>query len=281
MAILIPYSAEYKERAIKMFDEFKSKKITYPIWARIFENSWRQENEVPAYLMLEGEEVVGIIGLIYGHRLINGKDVKTCNLTSWIVKPEHRNESLLLVIPILKLKGYTLLNLTPSKNVRTLFQKIGFDKADTQVFFFLPIPNFRKLKSTTEIEKNFEGLNDNDKKIYLDHKDYGAKFLLSYDENEYCLIVYTQRTKKGIPFNHIHYISNYNFFRKHYKKIIFDIVRKSCVCLTMIDSRMLKNDYYSGRIKVINLFPKYFKSSQLELEEIDSLYSEFVLLVHI
>lgn len=281
MAILIPYSAEYKDRAIKMFDEFKSKKITYSIWARIFENPWRHEDEVPAYMMLEGEEIVGIIGLIYGHRLINGKEVKTCNLTSWIVKPEHRNESLLLVMAILRLKGYTLLNLTPSKNVRTLFQKIGFDKADTQEILFLPIPNFKKVKSTSELVKNVDGLNDNDKKIYLDHKDYGAKFLLSYDETEYCLVVYTKRTKKGIPFNHIHYISNYNFFRKHYKKIIFDIFRKSCACLTMIDSRMLKNENYSGSIRVNYLFPKYFKSSQLELDEIDSLYSEFVLLIHI
>src|SRR5262245_37584176 len=109
-------------------------------WREIFDYQWESDEGYVGYALVDDRKVVGFNGAIFSRRIIDGREARFCNLTSWIVKDQYRTESLRLVFPFLNLKGYTITNLTMNERAWEITRRLGFKNLDTNVRIFFPVP---------------------------------------------------------------------------------------------------------------------------------------------
>ena len=83
------------------------------------------------YLLCENGRVVGAYLALYSERVIDGRPRRICNLGAWCVVPEHRASGLRLLRSLLRQRGYTFTDLTPSETVVALNTRLGFTPLDT------------------------------------------------------------------------------------------------------------------------------------------------------
>ena len=84
--------------------------------------------------------------------------------------------------------------------------------------------------------------------------------------------------KKGLAFNHILFISNNKLFRGSKNKILTKLCVLEKHIFHLIDSRILGEDFKGLAWNYPLERPRQFISDKLRKEDIDNLYSEFVLL---
>ncbi len=109
-------------------------------WEKIFHPIWSNQREEFGYVLQDGGEAVGFLGTLFSNRLVSGKQQEFCNLTSWIVKPEYRGESLSLLFPLIARRDLTLTNFTASNRVIEVLLKLGFQSLEEHYRMVLPIP---------------------------------------------------------------------------------------------------------------------------------------------
>lgn len=280
MTLVKPFSIEYETKVLELLQDFKNPNISNEDWKNIWNNPWKTDSEIPGFIMIDesNNSVVGFIGLIYGFRTYNEKTFRTCNLTSWIVKPEYRSESLMLLFPIIKLKGYTITNLSPSKTVCKILERLGFSQIDNDVLILpaIPIRISKRIELSYEIDKSI--LSPEEVRIYEENLNYQVKFGIIRDKQSYCLFAYKIREKKGIRFVYMLYISNSEFFNNNFQYIRYELFKKTLTAFIMCDSRMIPNKNIGFSFTLSGKFPKFFKSEITDTKIFDNLNSEFVFL---
>lgn len=274
--------AEDFEKVYPLLLEFRNPQIRKEDWRHLFTHPWGDFEDHRGYILMKHDEIVGFLGTVFSKRYFNGQEYKFCNLSSWIVKPEYRSKSINLLLPILKLKDYTVTNLTSAESLYHLFKKLGFSDLGLYRFIFPPLPpiSFGKTKShiITNIHKIATYLNNDELLIFNDHINYRCVHLVIATDRGYCYIVATRVIKRGLPFVYIHYISNIHIFAACIYKTILHILSMYKSLGLIVDERFLKGYKFSLAIK--NKVPsfKIYKSLSLKPEEIDNLYTEFILL---
>ncbi|MBF0236068.1 MAG: hypothetical protein HQM12_00060 [SAR324 cluster bacterium] len=249
----------------------------------IFDYPWKNKLEYPGYVLFDDDKIVGFIGTIFCERILNNKVEKFCSITSWVVKEQYRDQSLRMLLPIVRLKDYTITVLTLKKDLLPLFQKLKFKILETETIIIPPIPKI-SIRSTSSISITMDEavlkskLNDQDARIYKDHLTYDCYHLLVYDQYSYCYILFSKARKRGFKFNRIHYISNIKLFAKNSIRINFRMIQYSKVFLTVLDSRFCRDISIPHSIKFRLRSDKIYKSSSLDAHMIDNLYTEYILL---
>jgi acetyltransferase (GNAT) family protein len=115
--------SEAFEDILPLLQRFPTPRITKDDWRwMLFRNAW-SDNPGHGFALYEGGKAVGFIGTIFSNRRLLGRMEPICSLSSWIVLEEHRNASLLLLKPIMALRDFTIVNLTPAPVVYEIFSK--------------------------------------------------------------------------------------------------------------------------------------------------------------
>jgi len=257
-------------------------------WRKIFDYQWESDEGYVGYALVDDRKVVGFNGAIFSRRIIDGREARICNLTSWIVKEQYRTESMRLVFPVLKLKGYTVTNLTMNERAWEITRRLGFENLDTTVRILFPVPG---LSATSKEEapvivsdrsRIAEMLDPVNLKIFRDHLHYNCGHLVIQDRYGYSYIIYTRKSYRkynfDISYAHIHYISNRSAFLRRINKIKLYFLKSRKYFFLAIDERLIGNATipYS---KVYQLkVPRMYKSEVLSRDQIDNLYSELVVL---
>jgi hypothetical protein len=251
---------------------------------KIFEYQWERDENHCGLILMDGDKTVGFLGMIFSRRRINDKVEKFCNLTSWFVRQEYRGRAIALLFPLFGMKNYTITDLSPTRNVFHIQNKLGFKDLDAKGRILLPFgrrlfqPKYSPPQMTHDlatIERKLEG---QDLIIFHDHKQYQCSHFLLTDKNRYCYLIYTKLKRKRIPYAHIHYISNPDLFELAYRDIRKAILSRSRAYFLLIDSRLVKNRKLPVSIYLPYRAPKQYMSSTLKPEQIDNLYSELVML---
>jgi hypothetical protein len=251
-------------------------------WRRLFEIQWERDENYCGLALKDDDKAVGFIGMIFSRRRIDDKVEKFCNLTSWFVREEYRGRALVMLLPLFKMKNYTITDLTPSRNVYRIQQKLGFKDLDAKGRILLPygsrlFPTKYTPPQVTHdlaaIERELEGRN---LIIFRDHQHYRCSHFLLTDKGHYCYIIYTKLKRKRIPYVHIHYISNLALFELCQREIRQSILSYSNAYFILIDSRLVKNRRLPLSFCLPYRAPKQCLSSRLRPEQIDNLYSELV-----
>jgi len=266
-----------------LLKKFNSTYLTYDDWKRLFYQNWDEDEGYCGYIMIEQKKVTGFLGLLFNQRIINGGKYKFCNLTSWIVNEEYRSKSIFMLQPVLKLKSYTITDLTPSKEVYVLLKRVGFKDLESYYRFIFPVPNIIKRYSDVSFIKDRQTvkkeLDDNNRRIYLDHQFRFCHHVLIKTSKGNCYIVMTRMVRKKLPFLmiRVHYISDLNIFNKYLNSLCLWLCAQFKVLAVVIDERFIEDRKVTFS-KKLNLKNKpLFRSHELTKYDIDNLYSELVL----
>lgn len=270
------------ERIYPLLLGFNSDKLSKDDWKQVFINHWNVAEDYHGYILVKEGEVKGFLGAIFSTRVFNGQVERFCNMTSWIVDESCRGQSLLLILELLKLKDYTITNFTASEGVRVILQKIGFTPIETQPQLLLPVPTFSLNKGTYFCEFNREAigekLGETDFKIFQDHQAFDCRHILISSGRDYCYVIVRRIRRRRLAFAKVHYLSNAELFVKAQDSLRVKICANLKVAGLLVAERYLKGH----QLRHVRKFPKeygaFYKSTKIRPEEIDTLYSEMILL---
>ncbi|MFN2512396.1 MAG: hypothetical protein ABR568_13390 [Pyrinomonadaceae bacterium] len=270
------------ERVYPLLLEFNVPGITREDWLRLFTNNWRSSEDFCGYLLLGDGEVKGFLGLLFSTRTINGKREKFCNLTSWIVREQYRNHSLRLLLEALKLQSYTITNFTPSNTVAAILKKVGFTEMETAHRILFPIPSafmgHSNHRCVFDLENIRHELNERDRAIFDDHCHLPCRHVLISSENDYCYLVFKNKVHRHLPFARSHHVSNRPLFRSAIDSVRNKICWKLKIAGLMVDERYLGGSRFKYSSEYPQQCPAFFRSATVGHDDIDTLYSEMILL---
>ena len=272
------------ERVYPLLAQFNNPYVDKETRRRLFAGHWDSDEGYCGTMLIEADRVVGFLGLVFSRRHIGDKEERFCNLTSWIVEPAHRKKSIFLLIPVLKLRGLTLTDFTPSKEVYALLKKAGFRDLETHCRYILPFPRTSRggrlsqlsVGPGSSLDDSVSGLNP----ILKDHIPLDCHALHIQMEFGECVIVLTRLVRRKPPFRLgvIHHISDVASFRRSIGSMAGRICRRFGVNALYVDERFLGGWRIPFSIKKKLDWPQVYRSEDLEPETIDSLYSERILL---
>jgi hypothetical protein len=278
--------AEQISEVVSLLDNTRFGNLSAPAWQNLFSYHWQGRDEPYGYVLLDGSKVVGFHGAIFSRRVIDERVEKFCHLAAWYVESNYRDNSLLLLRPFMRLSGYTLLDLTPRREVALLLKRLGFKELDTQLRILLPpsialrsVALNREQCLVTHDEKIVEHvLTGRDREIIDDHKPYGCFHVFAVIGNRCCHVVYTTPCVWKMKHCYIHYLSDPDMFLKCYEVILAQILSHTRSLVGIVDSRLVLGMKLPASFNYPVRATKLYKSSGLKPEQIDNLYSELILL---
>lgn len=249
----------------------------------MFINHYGGRENYFGYVAFDQNIAIGFMGLIFSEKLVNGKNEKFCNMTTWYVKNEYRGKGpgRALLIEVVKLKDYTITDLTPAGKIIPMLKKYGYKMLENHCKIILPIPNLGAILNKPPIEFNpgiiEQSLDAKNLKIYRDHLKFNCiHFIIKYG-NKSCYIIVKKTKRRNILLAEIHYISDFGIFMKCISKIRFFICLRVKVFGLLIDERFLRGNKISWSITCGT--NKYFLSNLLDKSHItDNLYTELLIL---
>lgn len=253
-------------------------------WYRIFSYQWRQTENYCGYGLFDEDEIVGFLGLIFSQRKIHQSTERFCNISSWIVKDSHRGYSLTLMHPLMKLKDYTLTDLSSLHELFPLARRMGFQELDAKLTILSPFvfPGLGQRLGAIQIIHNPEliqsHLGPSDLTLFSDHQFYDCcHHLLIRSAAQSCYVIYTVQ-RSHFPYCYIQFISNPDLFAQKSLKIRTAIANRHNLRLLLVDSRLVKDLNLPWTVELPIQFTKLYRSERLTPQQIDNLYSELVLL---
>lgn len=286
MADLVPVTESMFEDIRPVLETFKSPPPDSPLWKGLLSPPWPVEEDYRGYALMEKGRAVGFIGLIFSRREIGGRIEKFCNVSSIVTTEEHRHESMALIKPLLQLKDYTITNFTPTPAVSAILGRLGFEVLDETMHILLPVPGwsrstdapkgrYRLITRDEEIRERLEG---RDRDIFDHHRLPHCWHLLIAGDEGHCHVVFNRTKGRKYSFSFVHHLSNPAIFFANLNRVKLAMFRKSGTPFIMVMDRHVKGRSL-GRTRTSSVrHPAIFKSSTLKREQIDSLYSELILL---
>lgn len=264
------------ERVYPLLRQLNDTRMTRPVWHRLFEPLWRGEGFCPGYVLEDNELIGGFIGTLYSARLIHGREHRLCNLTSWVVLPEYRSQSVMLLLPILRDKAVTLTSLTSSVEAYAVYKKLGFADLDTsaRVIYRSPLPGRRGYQIATG-EDCLAQLGGASLQVGRDHEGLDIiHCLVSRGDDGACYLLLESKRARA----HVHHISDVLWFRRHVSAFRRALLNALGLRTLQVDERFLQQKkLFLSRAKVFDQ-PKQFRSRELGGDDIDALYSELAVL---
>lgn len=274
-----PITASDVARVAEFLHQELNGRISSDVWAAAIRPPWRGISPNHGYMLFCESSIVGVYLAFYSQREIDGTIEKFCNLAAWCVLEEHRSQGLRLLRAILSQDGYTFTDLSPSGNVVPLNMKLNFRLLDTATVL---VPNWpwpagllartRIVSDPEEIETHLRG---RDRDIYRDHAHAAAaRHLVILSGDESCYVMFRKDRRKNLPlFASILYVGNPDLFRRTARHLYSHLLLHFGVLATLVEKRVAA-DLPRFSIPLRSPRPKMFRSSRLQPEQVDYLYSE-------
>lgn len=257
-----------------LLQQLNDTRIGREVWQRLFQPLWNGAVE-PGYVIDHGSNIVGFIGTLYSERSIGGEVVRLCNLTSWIVLPEYRQQSVMMLMSLLRDKTLTLTSLTSSPEAYAVYKKLGFAdlEASARVVYRFPVPGCRRYQLAWA-DTAREQLCAADRVLYDHHSGLDVEQCLVSGPGGNCFLVLERKRGRA----HIHHISNPAWFCQHLSRLRYRLLRSMGVRSLQVDERFVQGQSLVPSRRKIFDQAKQFRSKNLQAQDIDGLYSELVVL---
>lgn len=248
-------------------------------WQRAMIAPWDVEQPNHGYLLRENGRVVGAYLALYSERMIDGRPRRICNLGTWCVADEHRATGLRLLRSLLRQRGYSFTDLSPSPNVVGLNTRLGFAQLDTETAVVANVPwlvrsrGVRVVDAPTEIDELLRG---RDQTIYRDHAATAARHAALARGEQSCHVMYRRIRYKRLRAAAIMYVGNPDLFRDCAPYLYRYLLLKHGVVATLVETRLAEQRW--GRSVLVSGPMRMFLSEDLGSAQIDYLYSELTCL---
>jgi hypothetical protein len=245
-------------------------------WHRLMTPPWDVEQPNHGYALRENGRVVGAYLALYSERMIDGRPRRICNLGVWCVAEEHRANGLRLLRSLLRQRGYTFTDLTPSETVVALNTRLGFTPLDTATALVPNMPwpvwsrGVRVIDSPNEIHGLLSG---QEQTLYRDHAATAVHHVVLVKGDQSCYVMFRRDRHKRLPlFGSILYVGNRDLFRdcepQFYRYLLF----RHGMVATLAEIRIV--GHRPKRAVMLAGWSKMYLSDDLEAAQIDYLYSE-------
>lgn len=228
------------------------------------------------FMLVDGNEIGGVIVAMYSKRLVDGREIDLCNLSSWNVRPEYRLHSFRLLREALAQDGFHFTDLTPTEEVQRMNLRLGFEYIDTTTTLVPNLPWPLVPSGTTitvdprELEQRLSG---RALEIYRDHRHaIPARHVLLSQGNRSCYVIYRRERRKKLPlFASLLYVSDPSAFVTMARPFLRHLLVKHGILATLIDSFIV--DYRPRlSLQLRGHRPKMVRIGELEPSKIDALY---------
>ena len=253
-------------------------------WKNVFDYAWDHGEGYSGYAMLDNDQVVGMMAMVFSRRLIGGVERKFCNLHTWWVREDYRGRSLAMLRPIVRLNEYTITHFTPCDRIRAVTRRLGFKDLNSQLRILLPQPIRSRRSGALSTELEFDPdrisphLNAVDQRILLDHLPYRTGNVLLASGGQYCYILYTHVVRHRLPYCHVHCISNKGLYQKNETAIRAALLKRHSARFIAVDERLTSDINFRNSFKFWAPAHALYKSDNVNPDQIDNLYSDVVFL---
>lgn len=249
-------------------------------WAEAARVPWAVDAPNHGFMLLDGEDVVGVYLAFYSTRTVNGQTERFCNLGAWCVLPSHRLHSITLLRALLAQPGYHFTDLSPSGNTVPVNTRLKFDRLDTAAALLpnLPWPAWPGACRITSDPADLERMLTGDAlQIYRDHRHArAARHVVIEQDGERCYVIFRRDRRKNLPlFASVLYVSNPALFRRAARAFGAHLLMRHGVLATLLELRVCGGQP-AGTLLLRSSRPKMFRSDSLAPGQIDNLYSELV-----
>lgn len=248
---------------------------------KIFIPRWGSQEDYYGCLLEEDDRVVGFLGALFSTRPTPLGAQKFANLTCWVVEPEFRSESLLLLMHFMRLKDTTITNFTGNK-VAGILRKFGFTDLDSHYRLALPLPTPVRLWSRCSMETEpaaiAPSLEGDARRVLDDHGSLRCGHLLLASPWGKCYMVFDKVKKKGMPVVQIHYISDLDVFMRLLPVMSMEICTRLGGMGIMAGEHLLRGRKLTmPSLRIPQGHHKLFRSPVLGRYQMDTIYSELQL----
>ena len=251
-------------------------------WRGVFDYAWETPEGHRGYALLDGGEVVGMLGMIFSRRVIDGREEAFCNLHTWWVREDRRGHSLMLLRPVTALRGYTVTHFTPCDRVRAVCRRLGFADLSSRLTILPPWGRGGGDPGPAALSFDADGIagrvSDADRKILDDHRPYRCGHLLVEEGGEHCYVLYTHVVRHRLPYVHVHYFSDRGLFARREPAIRAALLGRHDARFVAVDTRLVGEMPLRRGFRFWAPANGLFKSARVRPDQVDNLYSDVVLL---
>ena len=239
--------------------------------ARVSSQAWADAARVPwsvdapnhGFMLLDGDDVVGVYLAFYSDRTVNGQTERFCNLGAWCVLPAHRLHSITLLRALLGQPGYHFTDLSPSGNTVPVNARLKFNRLDTATALLpnLPWPSWpgqcRITSDPVAIERILTGRAAAD--LRGPSRRSGSASRRDDQGGEQCYVIFRRDRRKNLPlFASVLYVSNPPLFRSMARVFGRHLLMRHGVIVTLMELRVCGGQPV-GSFLLRSSRPKMFK----------------------
>ncbi len=250
------------------------------VWESLFSFERDLSITPPGYAMLDGSQIAGILGTLSSSRKIDGRAVDFCNLHTWVVKPEFRGQSLLLMRKVLTLRNCVVTDLTPIRRVRQISMRLGFECLDSTLRILLPtlsIGHFDHVEMQ-ELDGQHRLESNTLQTLKADHHHEHFGHLRCRVDDEECYVIYTRVDRWKLNYCQVHYVSNKRLFATHSKAIRQWLMRRTGTSFVAVLNRNFPGVQFPRSFRLKNTAGQLVRGGESFLSDIDTLYTDVSLL---
>jgi hypothetical protein len=292
MVAVEQYSPSYYQDVITLLKRFDSDVMTPPVWNILLKRASAEGSPI-GWVLRDENAVVGFIGTIYSHQIIEGQLKKFCNLTSWIVLDEYRNQALSLLTTAIADKNSIYTDLTASPEAHKILKAFRFKEFETHAAVYVS----EALSDYKCSAVSLSNLSEDFLSVLNGHADSKLKLAQLGNDDKKCIIAYTltdlhldclpQATfanksrviGKGVqPLAHIHWVSDFRSFF-NYRDDFVSYLRASEEAVGLFIEKRFVPAELAGQFRWGQLpIPRFYRGDVKDITSITTLHSELSLL---
>ena len=287
VAELHPVSSSDFEHLHPLLERFQNSTLSRADWHRmLFEQRWRKADDPLGFALWDGKRIVGYIGNLYSYPVVNHASQRFCNLSSWIIEPAYRSQTLRLVRQALLDTQVTYTALTCIRSSASIFKRMGFRVLEDRIRIFHPLTSWpkhfwRKIRYSTEPDSFASKLERHSQKVLGAHLHTPALHLFFENHLGRCYLLMSRSRLRGFEVLHVHHISHPDVLWRSLgdaQRLMFWVYR---VGLWMTDERHVSSHQKEWSISHTLSIPRLFRpadSAHIPPRLVESTFSELMYL---
>lgn len=251
-------------------------RVSASTWEAAIRQPWQADAPNYGFMLVSGDEVAGVYLAFYSMRILDGEAEKICNLAAWCVKEAYRAHGLRLIKSMIGQRGFSFTDLSPSGNVIELNKRMGFQQLDTATALVPNLPWVSFGASITsdpaEIQSRLTG---RALEIYRDHASApAAQHLVVSRNGRHCYVIFRKDRRKNLQlFASILHVSDPELFGQISRSLFSHLLLRYGIPFTLVENRVARH-VPNLAFKLRSGRPKMFRSTRLQPDQVDYLYSE-------
>ena len=259
-----------------------NRKIAPERWRRLFAYPWLDPKPDLGRVAVEGDRIVGYVGMVHADRDIGGRRERITNICAWFLDKSVRGRGLghALMAEATADDRASYAILTSSSKTRKILDAVGYRELDAErcVWRRRGAGPARAITLIEDPARIMAEVDAPSRRLLHDHQGMPVKPMLIGADGRRCLLVFSVKLKgDDIAYWDVLHVNDRALFSAHAQDLADAILPEDEKAVLAADLRFVDPSAQDGERERFPV-PRFFKSKRLKAAEIDNLYSEVQLM---